>query len=145
MKSAIGGATCIIIILCTFLLIGSVTVTSNAKQRAVNTANECAYSAIVSVYDSPDEWNSNDELAEAYIEAAEAYLKSQNQRGAIKIYGIDYEKGLIDAEVVCYYQDLFGEFGVRSGEYREVAERRTVVIDKSKENIVSNEDEKTTP
>ena len=125
MKSAICGCTCAIIIVCTFLFVAGISTNSTAKQRAVNTANECAYSALVSLYDFPDGYNSNDELIQAFRDGAETYMQSQKQDCTIRVYGADYQKGMIDVEVTCRYNDVFMN-------PQEATVRKAVIIDKER-------------
>jgi len=124
--------TSAIIIICTFMSVASIVLTTTAYNRASTTANECLYSAEIDLFADRDAYSSNDEFTNEFIHIVREIMPD-SQAYDVNIYGVDYKKGLLDAEIVCYYDTVYNQT-------RNIAVRRTMIFDKEKDSGTSIDD-----
>ena len=125
MKSTIIGAVVSLITLFTFAIIFTMQFNSNLDNDTLETIDDSIYTTQLVLFDESEEISSNEMYIEKFREHLQRQLKEKkdgNIKYSVDIYGVDYEKGLMDAEVTARYKNLLGQ-------ERQVKSRRTMIIE----------------
>lgn len=140
MRSGVIGFTVISIILFTFLTIATIQTGSNLRYEITTGLNEAIYNAEVVLYDKwkyTDDIKSNEDFAKEFETNLNTWLDVESIRcdaPEIYVYGIDYEKGLIDIEVKVKYSGLIPSVDADGNVVKkEISTRRTMIIEEVKE------------
>lgn len=123
MRSAAVGMSVLIIAISTFFIIASIQVNSNIYSEISMSLNEGIYKAERVLFDNKEDIHSNDELITEFNKQLDRQL-ADGRDYTVKVYGVDYEKGLLDVEVSTSYRNFFGN-------QNEVSTRRTMIIDRA--------------
>lgn len=123
MRSIATGVGVLLIALATFFIIASIQVNSTLYNEVVVSTNEAIYQAEHYLYDQKSGITSNEEFVDDFN--TNLLKQLPDGRGCtVKVYGVDYEKGLLDVSVLVTYKNFYGM-------EREVETRRTMVIDEN--------------
>lgn len=136
MRSGVIGFTVVSILLFTFTIIATIQTGSNLRYEINTGINEAIYNAEIVLYDKwkyTDEIQSNEDFAREFETNLNTWLDIESikcDKPEIYVYGIDYQKGLIDVEVAVKYQGLIPAKDA-SGNIikKEIKTRRTMIIE----------------
>ena len=141
MRSGVIGFTVISILLFTFITIATIQTGSNLRYEVTTGLNEAIYNAEVVLYDKwkyTDDIKSNEDFAREFKENLNTWLDVKSIRcdsPEIYVYGIDYEKGLIDVEVKVKYNGLIPSHDADGNLVKkEISTRRTMIIEEVEDN-----------
>lgn len=125
MKSTIIGAVVALMTVFTFAIILTMQFNSNLDNDTLETIDDSIYTTQLVLFDQSEEIDSNEVYIRKFREHLQTQLKEKkdgNIKYSVDIYGVDYEKGLMDAEVTARYKNLIGQ-------ERQVKSRRTMIIE----------------
>ncbi|MEE1038658.1 MAG: hypothetical protein U0K95_05765 [Eubacterium sp.] len=125
MKSTIIGAVVALMTVFTFAIILTMQFNSNLDNDTLETIDDSIYTTQLVLFDQSEEIDSNEVYIRKFREHLQTQLKEKKERNikySVDIYGVDYEKGLMDAEVTARYKNLIGQ-------ERQVKSRRTMIIE----------------
>lgn len=127
MKSSIIGTVSALILVCVFLIMGTLAMSSSLSNEVETSVNSAVYSAERTLYDQRDEIKSNDQYIATFKQQLQKEMISKKIESCkVDVYGVDYKKGLIDVKVTATYKNLYG--GTKT-----VETRKTMIIDQSVE------------
>lgn len=127
MRSAVTGIASLLVIVFTFAAMSTIARDSLMYQEASNACNEGIYAAFVMLSED-DVITSNSELCEAFRICARSIM-SNPDRYRIKIYGVDYEKGILSAGIS--YSWLPWINSLNGSDTKTIEVRRTMIIDET--------------
>lgn len=125
MKNAIIAVTVCLTIVFSTVIVATIQTRSNIQEE-LTTAVDSAISTTERVlYDGREEFSSNQEYLNEFNDNLKELLEKENSsiQYEVDVYGIDYEKGLIDVEVRAKYKNVIGSD-------RECSVRKTMIIEK---------------
>ena len=141
MRSGVIGFTVISVLLFTFITIATIQTGSNLRYEVTTGINEAIYNAEVVLYDKwkyTDDIKSNEDFAREFEANLNTWLDVESIRcdsPEIYVYGIDYEKGLIDVEVKVKYNGLIPSHDADGNLVKkEISTRRTMIIEEVEDN-----------
>lgn len=121
MKTIVKGF-CSIIIVIYFVLIMIGILYKSSRQYEVDTAlNSSIMQTMNVLYDKRYEINSNEELVSEFHRNLLLQINSTSNL-IVNVYGLDYQKGLLDVELILEFKYIDGRTG-------EVSARKTVLIE----------------
>lgn len=124
MKSSIVGSVIAVLIIITFIIIGSIQVNENINNEVNETLNNAIYTTQRTLFDKRTEIDSNEKYLDIFNTDMKKQLKDDNDiKYSVNVLGVDYKKGLLDVEVSAKYKNLLGQ------EKTEKV-RKTMIIEK---------------
>lgn len=127
MRSAVTGIASLLVIVFTFAAMSTIARDSLMYQEASNACNEGIYAAFVMLSED-DVITSDSELCEAFRICARSIMSSPDSY-RIKIYGVDYEKGILSAGIS--YSWLPWINSLNGSDTKTIEVRRTMIIDET--------------
>ncbi|MDD6096125.1 MAG: hypothetical protein PUC20_01335 [Firmicutes bacterium] len=127
MRSAVTGIASLLVIVFTFAAMSTIARDSLMYQEASNACNEGIYAAFVMLSED-DVITSNSELCEAFRICARSIMSNPDSY-RIKIYGVDYEKGILSAGIS--YSWLPWINSLNGSDTKTIEVRRTMIIDET--------------
>ena len=136
MRSAlVAFITCSILVLC-LMIAGIYQQEANFKDEVNMSINTSLNSAQHALMEQQTDIRSNDEYKEFFatilkqaLYGKEGEFKERDVKYGVNIYGIDYEKGLLDVGVTATYNRIFGKLAGEETR-KEFEVRRTIITDK---------------
>jgi len=122
MKSAFIGYISAIIIIITFLIVGNIQINSNVTNETMQTLDNALYSTELELYANQSTITNETEYEKSFVSLFENQMNGNGIDYTISIYGINYEKGLLDVGVSATYQNLLKQD-------RTIEDRQTMVLD----------------
>lgn len=109
MKSSIVGSVIAVLIIITFITIGSIQINENISNEVNETLNNAIYTTQRTIFDKRTEIDSNEKYLEVFNADMKKQLKNNNDiKYSVNVLGIDYKKGLLDVEINAKYKNLLG-------------------------------------
>lgn len=125
MKNAIIAVTVCLTIVFSTVIVAAIQTRSNIQEELTTAVDSAINTTERVLYDGREEFSSNQEYLQEFNDNLKELLEKENPsiQYEVDVYGIDYEKGLIDVEVRAKYKNVIGSD-------RECSVRKTMIIEK---------------
>lgn len=125
MKNAIIAVTVCLTIVFSTVIVAAIQTRSNVQEELTTAVDSAINTTERVLYDGREEFSSNQEYLNEFNYNLKELLEKKNSSIVyeVDVYGIDYEKGLIDVEVRAKYKNIIGSD-------RECSVRKTMIIEK---------------